>query len=149
MFVQPALLYDAARQRCDLAFDGVDLALDLTPATPLLVSIGTDRRAHADDALPDIVTDDYAPSRLNARRGWAGDALDAQGRLTGSRVWLIARAKQTEATRLLAQGAAAEALAWFEAAGYPVQLTVRWVARGVLGIWARLGTFEAAVQVPA
>ena len=76
MFVGIALSYDQRRRRCDLAFSGRDFVLDTTPLTPVLISLGCDRRAHTDDVLPDAVTNNYAPQRLNARRGWCGDALD-------------------------------------------------------------------------
>lgn len=60
-------------------------------ATAIIVALGTDRRANADDPLPDSKDDD--------RRGWWGD-LDAdaiwQGWPIGSRLWLLARAKITD-----------------------------------------------------
>ena len=49
MFLDLALHYDPARGCCDLVFTGQDLALDRTPITPMLVSLGSDRRARADD----------------------------------------------------------------------------------------------------
>ena len=139
MFLGIALSYDARRRRCDLAFNGQDFVLDATIATPLLLSLGCDRRAHADDVLPDAVTDDYQPARLNARRGTPLDALDHQGQLFGSRWWLLRRRKQDEATRLLKESATAEALAWVE---QPVAITVRWVRRGVLGTLIQIGQQE-------
>ncbi|MGD9766588.1 MAG: phage GP46 family protein [Pseudolabrys sp.] len=61
--------------------------------TAVLVALGTDRHAEADDALPDPDSDD--------RRGWWGD-LDAQdiwdGWPIGSRLWLLERAKITGGT---------------------------------------------------
>lgn len=61
-------------------------------ATAVVVALGTDRRANADDILPDIASDD--------RRGWWGDQ-DAEriwgGWPIGSRLWLLERAKITGA----------------------------------------------------
>ena len=149
MFLGPQLSFDVATQRCDLAFDGTDLVLDTTPATAVLVAIGSDRRAHPDDALPDVVTDDYAPNRLDARRGWAGDGLDPNGALTGSRLWLLKRRKQDEPARRLGESATAEALAFFESKHQmPVTVTVRWVVRGMLGIQAQLGAQQVSLTVP-
>jgi phage gp46-like protein len=60
-------------------------------ATAVIVALGTDRRANADDTLPDDDSDD--------RRGWWGDQ-DAgriwQGWPVGSRLWLLERAKITD-----------------------------------------------------
>lgn len=60
--------------------------------TAALIALGTDRRAGADDTLPDRMDDD--------RRGWWGDlnATDIwNGWPIGSRLWLLARAKITDA----------------------------------------------------
>jgi phage gp46-like protein len=149
MFVDLALEYDPVLRVCDAVFDGVDFVLDDTPATAMLIAIGADRRARPDDTLPDTVTNDYRPSRLNAKRGWCGDALDAQGNLIGSRLWLIGRAKQTEATRRLAESAVGECLSPIEASrGISFTVEVRWVARGVLGILARAGNATLNFSVP-
>lgn len=149
MFIGPALVFDPATQRCDLAFDGTDLALDLTPGTTLLVAVGSDRRAHPDDVLPDVAPPGYAPAALNARRGYPGDALDALGRYIGSRLWLLRRRKQTEATRRLAESIVAEAVGFFETdLAMPVTLTVRWVVAGMLGIWVKLGAQTMSLTVP-
>lgn len=57
-------------------------------ATAVMVALGSDRRANADDELPDPDNDD--------RRGWWGDT-DAEtiwgGWSIGSRLWLLERAK--------------------------------------------------------
>lgn len=130
-----ALSYDAASRRCDLVFTGTDFALDSSYVTPVLMSLANDRRAHADDDLPDtaaVVGD--APPFTNPRRGWAGDALDVRNERTGSRLWVLARAKQTETTRRLAQAIDAEALGWLsDRLGLDVTIAVEWVRRNVLG----------------
>jgi len=137
-FLDLALIFDPATRSADLALgeDG-DLVLDDTPATPMLISLGSDRRARPDDELPTGIDDLNAPSSFVARRGWPGDALDAQGRLIGSRLWLLDRAKQTELTRRLAEEWALESLAWMAAeTGTAAIVTATWVRRSVLSLVA-------------
>jgi phage gp46-like protein len=61
-------------------------------ATAVIVALGTDRHANADDPLPDDYSDD--------RRGWWADT-DAEkiwnGWTIGSRLWLLNRSKITSA----------------------------------------------------
>jgi phage gp46-like protein len=106
-----ALRYDATRHRCDIAVSEGRLVMDGGPVTPALVGLLSHRRARPDDALPDDAPDDLTPKRLNPRRGWVGDALDIGGRRCGSRLWLLSRAKRTEATRRAAEVYAREATA--------------------------------------
>lgn len=123
-------------RRFDVAIDGRDFAVDRTPATAMVLAIGSDRRARPDDQLP--TGDDDAG--LNARRGWVGDALDPQQRRLGSRLWLLRRAKATEETRKLAILYAQEALANVAAdRGATLDVTASWVRPQVLGLVARLG----------
>jgi phage gp46-like protein len=73
-------------------------------ATAILLSLFTDRRADGADPLPDGATD---------RRGWWGDALPVvQGDTIGSRLWLLAREKQTPKAVERAEEYAREALQW-------------------------------------
>ena len=72
--------------------------------TAVIISLFSDRRANASDVLPDG-TDD--------RRGWWGDVYpQVDGDLTGSRLWLLGRAKQIDANLRLAETYAREALQW-------------------------------------
>ena len=88
----------------DFTLQAADLALDTTLETAVLVSLFTDRRAPDDYTLPDGDDD---------RRGWWADAYpEIPDDQYGSRLWLLAWRKQDEATRLLAQQWAAEALQW-------------------------------------
>jgi len=142
-----ALAFDPKARRCDVVVAGGDLVLDATPLTPMLMSLGLDRRAEPDDALPDGVPDTSAPAHFDLRRGWAGDALDREGRRTGSRLWLLNREKQTEGTRARAEGYAAQALAWLGAErGYAPAVAASWLRRGVLLLEADAG--NARVEIP-
>ncbi|MCX5497333.1 phage GP46 family protein [Kaistia dalseonensis] len=131
-----ALVFDPETRRTDLVFgeDG-DLVLDETPATPMLIAFGSDRRARPDDELPTGVSEINAPSSFVERRGWAGDALDANGELIGSRLWLLDRAKQTEITRLLAEEWMKQAFGWVrDETGSDAAIDVVWVRKEVLRI---------------
>ena len=146
-----ALAYDPATHRCDMVFNGRDFALDATPATAMLLSLGSDRRARPDDALPDDNADPANPASLIARRGYPGDALDtplgAQSRLIGSRLWLLLNAKANEATRKFCEQATAEAVDWLNTQrGLAVQVLVRWVRPGVLGIRVRAGASSLQLE---
>lgn len=137
-WIDLALIYDGDRRSADLALgpDG-DLLLDETPATAMLVSIGSDRRARPDDELPAGIGDLNAPVSFVERRGWCGDAVDAEGRLIGSRLWLADRNKETELTRRLYEEWAREALAWVQAeTGRAAEIAAEWVRPHVLALRA-------------
>ena len=147
-----ALAYDPVTMRCDLVYDGHDFVLDSTPATPMLMALLSRRRAHPDDVVPDVSpASPLAPSQLGARGGWPGDALDPLARLTGSRLWLLRRAKAIEATRRLAEDAAAEGLEQVETDNnLSIALTVGWAAQALAGgkilqITAAAGATSASV----
>ena len=135
-WIDVALIFDAETRRTDVALgDDGDLVLDETPATPMLISLGSDRRAAADDTLPTGITELNAPSSWVERRGWAGDALDAGGRRIGVKLWLLDRAKQTEVVRLAAETWTGEAFAWVaEETGQAAEISATWVRRGLLAI---------------
>ena len=144
-----AVSYDPTKRCCDVVFTGRDFARDATPASALLLSLGTDRRAHADDTLPDAYDDlnPAAPAGLLGRRGWCGDALDRQARRIGSRLWLLNREKATEATRRKAEAIIAEAVAWLRTErGYALDITVRWLTKTTLGFRVRAGISTVALQ---
>ena len=144
-----ALAYSAPTLGCDLVWQGGDWACDTTPATAMLMALGCDRRANPTDTLPDapVPSAPGVPTPLvDQRRGWCGDALDAQGRRAGSRLWLLARAPENRQTQVLAQSAAAEALAPVQAMyGVAIQVAARWVAPGVLGLRASAGPVSVTV----
>ncbi len=116
-----ALALNADRSGFDLALDSCDLATDSGLRSAVIVSLYTERRAEADDVLPDGTTD---------RRGhWADPTL-------GSRLWLLDRAKETDDVLARAQEYAQEALAWLVADGVAraVNVTAAFVQRGVLAL---------------
>ncbi|WP_026379356.1 phage GP46 family protein [Afifella pfennigii] len=129
MFFDLALVYDRQARRCDLALsDDGDLLVDETPITPILLSVGLDRRADPDDELPQGRTRFLTPATFSERRGSAGDGLDAAGERAGSRLWLLDRAKETETTRLLFDVWLGECLEWAEGeTGVPAEREVAWV----------------------
>lgn len=105
----------------DLAVDGYDLATEDGLRTAVIVSLFTDRRAEPDDEIPDGSGD---------RRGWWADPT------LGSRLWLLARAKETPDTLARARAYAIEALQWLvdDGVATAVDVTAEWARRGVLGL---------------
>ena len=112
----------------DIALDGYDLASDKGLRTAVMISLFTDRRAEDDDRLP---TDD------NDRRGYWGDAYpDVDGDKLGSRLWLLAREKQTTEVLMRAREYAHEALQWLIDDGIAKSVNVvnEWLRRGVMAM---------------
>jgi phage gp46-like protein len=142
-----ALSFDPQAQRIDLAIAAGNLAIDRTPVSAMLLSLLCDRRARIDDDYQ-APADPAHPPLLDPRRGWWADFLDPTQRRLGSRLWLLRRAKQTEATRRLAESAAAEGLADLERdRGLPMTVAARWTARGRLGLLASAGAAQVSVAV--
>ena len=116
----------------NLIWNQATLSADLTAAeklglrTAVVISLGTDRLAAADDPLPVNNGD---------RRGYWGDIF-TPGRNLGSRLWLLARAKNTEETRQLAIKYAQEALSWMiqDQICQQIAVTARWVRRDALAL---------------
>lgn len=99
-----ALIWNADTLVTDLALLNGDLQDGNDLASSAIMSLFTERRANAEDEIPDG-TDD--------RRGWWGDNVaDVEGDKIGSRLWLLARAKITSATVSRVEEYAAEALQW-------------------------------------
>lgn len=146
-----ALRYDVAARRFDLVIEGGDLVLDTTPATAMVVSLGTDGFARADDVLPSapsaVPEDPAAPSELSPRRGWVGDALDARGRRIGCRLWLLDRAKHSEETRRRAERMSIEALDWLATTrGAEIGVSADWLRQGMLGLVARAASAQVTLR---
>lgn len=105
------------------ALDGASLAADDGLETAVVLSLFTDR---LDAAAP-----------AGARRGWWGDAVaEVPGDLLGSRLWTLAREKQTPQVLGLAVAYTQEALAWLvdDGVARSVGVSADWVATGVLGL---------------
>lgn len=95
--------------------------------TAVILSIFTDRRAHADDALPS--GDD--------RRGWWADAYaEVEGDRWGSRLWLLDRSKQMPDVLRKAEEYTQEALRWLieDRVVQTVQCAAEVVRDGVMGL---------------
>lgn len=114
--------WNAADLRGDWSIASADLASDAGLQTAIAISLFTDRRAAPDDVLPD--------PRETDPRGWWGDLVlegDAPDPI-GSRLWLLAREKATEATRQRAERYIREALAWLTRDGIAqaVDIVTEW-----------------------
>jgi phage gp46-like protein len=141
-----ALSWDGDRLVGDLALGPAGaVAGEDGLTTAVLVSLFTDRRASADDVPPDGTGD---------RRGWVGDVLSTvPGDRAGSRLWLLAREKQTEETRRRAVEYCREALAWLVEDGLAARVDVEaaWTApaSGILGMRIVVTRLDGAVETVA
>lgn len=123
-----ALAFDPATLSADLSITDGQIATDADLETAVILSLFCDRRAEADDDVDGNPAD---------RRGWWADAYAAiDGDAYGSRLWLLARAKQTNATLIRAREYVEEALAWMieDGVATTVTATTWWVRQGLLGI---------------
>jgi phage gp46-like protein len=126
--IMPAFDFDVANG---------DIIFDDGLKTPVILSLFTDRTAEPDDILP---------NGGNDRRGWWGDlpvtASDERD-VSGSRLWLLDRAKALVATATMARHYIAEALKWLIDDGVAKSVTVEtnWNAPGFLAI--HLTLFQA------
>ncbi len=98
-----ALQFDRENFVADITLEGSDLASDEGLQTAVILSLFLDRRAEADDELPDG----------GERRGWWADAFpDVENDRIGSRLWLLSREKRLNLVLVRAREYAAEALQW-------------------------------------
>lgn len=128
--VDAALLPSSEQPSIALGVEDGDLAHENGLTSSVLVSLFTDRLSEADDFIPDG-TDD--------RRGWWGDLVpvgDLEDDQIGSRLWLLAREKQTTETRLRAEEYARESLEWMieDGVAASVDVEAEWVRRGLLAL---------------
>ena len=109
----------------DACVAGVDLVAEDGLRTAVLLSLFTDRRVSAGE-LPVGEAD---------RRGWWGDTL-AENDEIGSKLWLLAREKETDDVLVRAEGYAREALAWLiaDGAAEAVSVAASWPRRGELAL---------------
>lgn len=147
MFFDAALEFDPLTNQCDFSLgDDGDLLLDTSSITPVLMSVGLDRRADLDDELPIGRTKFLAPQSFSERRGSPCDALDTNGELAGSKCWLLDRAKETEATLLLYRFWLNQSLEWAkDELNEPAEIDVKWLSNGFLGYRVRVG--DAAINI--
>jgi phage gp46-like protein len=101
MDIETFITTTATGTSCDFGVAGGSLSAEHDIKTAVLISLFTDRRAEADDALPN-------PG--GSLRGWWGDAF--ADRRIGSRLWLLGREKQLREVVNRAREYAEEALAW-------------------------------------
>lgn len=121
-----ALIWESTS--ADLAIEANDLGTDDGMETAVLLSLFLDRQAEPGDELPMGETD---------RRGWWADAVPVvEGDEIGSRLWLLARAKDTATVRVRAEGYAREALEWLveDRVAERVDVTASAPAPGVLSL---------------
>jgi phage gp46-like protein len=112
----------------DYALDGMGLTEDDGIETAVIISLFTDRRANADDIIPDGSKDG---------RGWWGDGFaDVKNDRIGSRLWLLSREKQLRIVLVRAQQYAEEALKWLidDGVAESVEVLASIPRSGILGL---------------
>lgn len=110
----------------DFAVSANDLAQDGGLETAVFLSLFTNRRAADGDVLPDAGND---------RKGWWADAVPVvEGDQVGSRLWLLARSKETQDVVDRAREYAIEALQWLldDRVAARVDVTSEIVGKGML-----------------
>lgn len=110
--------------RGDYEILGADLRRGADLQTAVILSLFSDRQALVDDPILDGSGD---------RRGWWADDPNA-GRLIGSRLWLLERAKRTQETLNRAQAYIVEALQWLvdDLVVFRFDIAVEWAAQHTL-----------------
>ncbi|VXC68432.1 conserved hypothetical protein [Pseudomonas sp. 8Z] len=124
----------------DLVFEGGDLATDDSLLTATIISLMSDRRARADDQLPEGGRD---------RRGFWGDAWAVvPGDQLGSRLWLLGREKELPETVRRAREYAEEGLAWMIKDGIAarVDVTASVPRRGMLGLSVAIHKLDGNIE---
>lgn len=119
------IVWDAAVSHGDWVLAGADLLTGSDLATAMLISVFSDAMAAPDDVIPDGSGDP---------RGWWGDQFDPDVP-TGSKLWLLDRAKQTQDTLNRAYAYLAESLQWLVDDGVVARfdISVEWVRTSFLG----------------
>lgn len=131
-------VYDSESRAADLLLASPQLATDDGLESAVLISLFTDRRADADDTLPD---------NTGNRRGWFGDGYaDVAGDRIGSHLWLLGREKQLPVVLQRARDYAREALAWLIEDGIAraVEVEATWLRQGVLQLLVEIRRADAA-----
>lgn len=127
-----ALSWSTDELVADLSVQANDLAQETTLKTAVMLSLYLDRRAEAADQLP--------PGETERRGWWADGAPVVSGDRVGSRLWLLAREKQTTTVKTRAERYAREALQWL--------IDDRVADRvEVAAAFSRLGWLELTVEI--
>jgi phage gp46-like protein len=115
----------------DIVVENGDILGDPGLATPVTVSLYTDRVARVDDPLPE-----FQPGIKSDRRGWWGDLTRANGRRDpiGSRLWLLSREKELPSVVARANEYAQECLTWLRDESGQVAVAATDEGRGRLKI---------------
>lgn len=124
-----ALIRAADGLRSDIVFDG-DLLTDDGLRTACIMSVETDARATEDDLARFGLTGE------DQRGYWADSIVPVvTGDNTGSLLWLLERAKQTEEVRRIAKDMIARSLEWLveDKIAKSVEVTTQWISSGLLG----------------
>lgn len=115
-------------QGSDYVMSSLGLVEDDGLETSVILSLFTDRRANADDVIPDASND---------RRGWWADQFaDINNDQFGSRLWLLSREKQLSAVMTRAKQYADEALQWLvdDGVAESVEVVASNPRMGILGL---------------
>lgn len=116
----------------DLSMDGTQFSIDQGLETSVIISLFTDRRADADEVLPDGSGD---------LRGWFGDSMaEVVGDRIGSLLWLLWREKQTQKVLVRARDYARDALKWLVEDGLAKRADVE-------ASYPRAGVLALAVEI--
>lgn len=126
--VDVQLVFDSDEMAADIALESGELLADNGLQTALLLALFCDARA---------TPEELERAGLDDPRGWWGDALgEVEGDEYGSKLWLLAREKETPETLQRAREFCELALAFLVADGIAqsVSVAASWKARGVLSL---------------
>lgn len=125
----------------DLSADGLDLMTESGLETAITLNLYLDRRAAADDTLPDGTT--------NRRGSWMDDFQIPANNALGSRLWLLYREKQLPDVLQRAKTYVQEALQWLVDDGIATSVvcTPSWATTATLSFVIRIngaasGTYQ-------
>lgn len=129
-------------QPLTIILDGQPISFGLAMQNPLIraaiISVFTWRRANPDDALPGT-----------QRMGWWGDDYPVvQGDKTGSRLWLLSRAKLVPDTYRFAKLYVEESVQWMLDDGVAARIEVVAERYGLEGLAIALSIYESDAGTP-
>lgn len=121
------ILYDKKNSIFDLVLLDGDLALDQGLESSLLVSLFSDS----------LIDQDELPFQETKLRGWWADGVDETlNDSTGSKLWLLDRAKQNDENLTLAQTFAEQATQWLldDVISSEIEVSTSYLESGVIEI---------------